>query len=406
MNGKARGQPLVALLAVLGGWIGGRAAGWEAPVSRDDAAYSSSAYGQSQLAPYGYGNGYLVDARGGAQSLPGSLPATPGQMLPPAYGAPYPQGYAAGYGPVYGGYPPTYVLPGSMGMPMPAAGAPVLRPLVMWESGQNGWGPSALTLMPSARPPRDEMAGVAAAPPFYAPGAIAVGANGAAATPAPAKPRRWSADSWALLRRGSGGTLSPGFTPATYGASQAGAVMRYRLDMTSRYRPTAYLRTTSTMGQPSEVTAAIGLSARPMPAVPVVAAIEGRMTQQGILRRFQPAVLAYTELPPFALPGGMRGEAYLQGGYVGGQFATLFADGQVRVDHGLLRLGAIESRVGGGVWGGVQKGAARLDAGPSASIAMPLGKGTFGRVALDWRFRVAGNALPGSGPAVTLSAGF
>ena len=37
---------------------------------------------------------------------------------------------------------------------------------------------------------------------------------------------------------------------------------------------------------------------------------------------------------------------------------------------------------------------------------MPLGKGLFGRAAVDWRFRVAGDADPGSGPALTLSAGF
>lgn len=39
-------------------------------------------------------------------------------------------------------------------------------------------------------------------------------------------------------------------------------------------------------------------------------------------------------------------------------------------------------------------------------ITMPLNNRMFGRLALNWRQRMAGDAEPGSGPAVTLSAGF
>jgi hypothetical protein len=38
-------------------------------------------------------------------------------------------------------------------------------------------------------------------------------------------------------------------------------------------------------------------------------------------------------------------------------------------------------------------------------LRLKLGE-TRSRVALDWRFRVAGNARPASGPALTVSAGF
>jgi len=62
--------------------------------------------------------------------------------------------------------------------------------------------------------------------------------------------------------------------------------------------------------------------------------------------------------------------------------------------------------VGGGVWGGAQKGAARLDIGPSATMTIGLGESAAARLGLDWRFRVAGDAAPASGPALTLSAGF
>jgi hypothetical protein len=137
-----------------------------------------------------------------------------------------------------------------------------------------------------------------------------------------------------------------------------------------------------------------------------VLAGEGRLTEQAGARRIQPALMAITELPPFALPGGLRGEAYGQAGYVGGKFATPFADGQLRIDRGLWRIGQYDTRIGGGIWSGAQKGAYRVDVGPSASVTMPLPRGTFGRIAVDWRFRLAGEARPGSGPAMTLSAGF
>jgi hypothetical protein len=120
----------------------------------------------------------------------------------------------------------------------------------------------------------------------------------------------------------------------------------------------------------------------------------------------RPAVLVVTGLRPVALPLGLRGEAYGQAGYVGGRFATGFADGQLRLDHRVVKLGKADVRFGGGAWGGIQKGASRVDAGPTLTVGQPLGGPASIRLGADWRFRVAGKAAPGSGPAVTLSAGF
>jgi hypothetical protein len=138
----------------------------------------------------------------------------------------------------------------------------------------------------------------------------------------------------------------------------------------------------------------------------VVVAAEGRVNGQPSGTHVRPAVLAYTEVAPIALPLGTRAEFYAQGGYVGGNFACAFADGQLRVDRRLLRLGPGELRAGGGAWGGAQKGASRFDLGPSATLGMPISGSAGARLAVDWRFRIAGNAEPGSGPALTLSAGF
>ncbi|MGC1269314.1 MAG: hypothetical protein WA842_01820, partial [Croceibacterium sp.] len=102
---------------------------------------------------------------------------------------------------------------------------------------------------------------------------------------------------------------------------------------------------------------------------------------------------------------GARAEGYVQAGYVGGDYATGFVDGQARVDRPLLALRGAELSAGGAVWDGAQKGAARLDIGPSATLAFRIGE-TRSRLAVDYRFRVAGDAQPASGPALTLSAGF
>jgi hypothetical protein len=148
------------------------------------------------------------------------------------------------------------------------------------------------------------------------------------------------------------------------------------------------------------------LAARPLAGVPLSVAAEVRVFDGPAGREVRPAAFAVTELPAARLPLGLRAEAYAQAGYVGGRFATAFVDGQARVDRRVARLGqAAEMRVGGGVWGGAQKGAARLDVGPSATASFRLGEAQS-HVALDYRVRVAGAAEPGSGPALTISAGF
>jgi len=217
--------------------------------------------------------------------------------------------------------------------------------------------------------------------------------------------RRWSVDGWVLWRRGSAAGLAGGAAPSTYGGSQLGAVARYRLVPASSHLPALFLRATAPLqGAGKEV--ALGLSARPLGGLPVIAAAEMRVTQAGGKARARPAAMVVSELPAFALPGKSRGEAYVQAGYVGGRNATAFVDGQLRADRKVASVGGIELRAGGGVWGGAQKGAARLDVGPAASAAVGLGAGGAARLALDWRLRVAGDSAPRSGPALTLSAGF
>jgi len=208
-----------------------------------------------------------------------------------------------------------------------------------------------------------------------------------------------------LLRpdyRGPG--VGAGPYPA-YGASQAGAVLRYRLAPSAPQQPMIHLRINAAVDQPHERDLALGVSLRLLPRVPLRLAGELRATQGSGRTRLRPAAFVVTELAPITLPQAFRAEVYGQAGVVGGAGGTAFVDAQVRLDRRIAAIGGAELRGGGGMWGGAQDGAERVDIGPGVTVGMRLGS-TNARLSADWRFRVAGQAAPASGPAITLSAGF
>jgi len=405
---RPSGQPIIALLALIVGWTAARTMSWDE--SALALSYAPPPTGIQLSDPGTAASGpYFADPVAGPQSRV-AVPREQPQRQPEAVqyvelgGVRYLLVPQAAVQPSLPAYQPESV---ARGRPQPA-----LRTRGGLRSALRDWSLSFLGARSNAPEfpalpggVRERFMALAGQP---GEGDMPAGSAARAASPVspPGRSRHWSADAWALIRKNDGQALPGGALPASYGASQAGAVLRYRLDRDSSRRPTAYLRTTSTIGATQEVSAALGLAARPVAGVPVTASIEGRLVDQSGSRRFQPAIMAVTEIAPFPLPLGLRGETYAQGGYVGGKYATPFADGQLRIDHALLHLGKFDARVGAGLWGGAQKGAGRLDAGPGATISMPLGHNLYGRMAFDWRFRIAGKARPGSGPALTLSAGF
>lgn len=217
--------------------------------------------------------------------------------------------------------------------------------------------------------------------------------------------RRWSADSWLMLRSGAGLSVRNGFSAPSYGGSQVGAVLRYRLAPENAHKPSLYLRASGAVRAPRGEEIALGLSARPLARVPITVMAELRASRLGGGTVLRPAVALVSEFPPVNLPLGARADAYGQIGYVGGKDGSAFVDGQFHLTRRLARIGESELRAGGAIWGGAQKGANRVDIGPTASLGIPIGPANT-RLSADWRFRVAGSAAPGSGPAVTLSAGF
>lgn len=221
---------------------------------------------------------------------------------------------------------------------------------------------------------------------------------------------RWSANAWAFWRQGSDAApISQGRVPV-YGASQAGAVLQYRLAPDSTRDPRLYARAYRALVRRGEQELALGASARPIGRMPLRVAGEVRYTDGAFSNALRPAAYAVTELAPFSLPLGARLEAYGQAGYVGGPGATAFADGQASVTRELRQLAgltdnAVRVSLGAAAWGGAQKDAERIDIGPTMRFDLTIGA-VPARLSVDWRERVGGDAGPDSGVAATLSTQF
>jgi hypothetical protein len=225
---------------------------------------------------------------------------------------------------------------------------------------------------------------------------------------APNRPlsKRWSIDGWYAWRSGSGSPRRAAGVPlgASYGGSQGGILARLDLATGDR-RPQAFVRLTHAPDLPSQSDLAFGVGLRPIGEVPLRLQAEARATRIAGRVSVAPAATLVSEVPVIALPFGLSAEGYGQTGWVGGEFDTAFVDGQVRLSRRVTGIGPVDLELGAGVWGGAQKFASRLDVGPSVTLDLRPA-GVPARLALDYRQRVVGSAVPGDGIAVTLSTGF
>lgn len=368
-----RGRPLVMLTLVLAGWILVRAVLWDLPFAQSALLAEASA-----------GTGHVAAGLTALELAQGAVRSTPPQSI---------------------ARPDLAPLPARIGAPPPAQ----LPIAIAQEEGMPGRVQPTALVQPGLAASHQLM-WLAAAGHLPVPQAMAQ-AVASSAGPDPARPaasareERWSLDSWALWRPDSGGALvSQGRVP-TYGASQAGAVLAYRLAPADRRDPRAYMRAYRALIEGGESELAFGANARLVPGLPLRAHAELRVTRFASGTAARPAAFVTSELPPLDLPGRLRGEAYFQGGYVGGKEATPFFDGQGHLLHPVADFDLARISAGAAAWGGVQQGARRLDLGPSMRVDLELAK-TPARLAIDWRERVAGNAAPQSSVAVTLSTRF
>lgn len=120
----------------------------------------------------------------------------------------------------------------------------------------------------------------------------------------------------------------------------------------------------------------------------------------------RPSAFAVTELAPVRLSFDLALEAYAQAGYVGGEAATAFADGQVALTREVLRWSSSpDNPLRLSIGGGAQEGANRVDIGPTMRLDLKFGE-VPARVSIDWRERVGRDAAPASGVAATVSTRF
>jgi len=386
---RTRGQPLLVLIALISGWIGVRAAAWTLLDDAGPAAIAPTA--QADLLPPPAGGERTRRAIAGAAPRPAAATIRPiAAPIAMPIQAPLPQPWRAEPLPGPGLAPAVPLAPLTRDVasaPSPAAPEREDRQRIMAAGGHQLLWMAAAALMPM--------------PPSVAT-RLERPSQRAAALP------RWSADGWVFLRGGAGPPVTfPRLSGGgTYGDSQTGMVLRYRLLPADPHRPALYLRAAGALNGTREQEVAAGLSARPLARVPIAALTEVRVTRNAQGTSARPAVALVTELPPQRLPLGFAAELYGQGGYIGGRAPTAFVDGLVRTERELASIRGAELRAGGGLWGAHQRGSSRVDVGPVASLRLRVGDTASARIEADWRFRVAGRASPGSGPALTLSAGF
>jgi hypothetical protein len=209
--------------------------------------------------------------------------------------------------------------------------------------------------------------------------------------------RRWSLSGWAFVRPGGGVPLAPG---GMLGGSQAGMRGTYRI--AGAQAPLALsLRASAPIEHPRGAEAALGLDWKPLPRVPLHVLAERRQ-KIGPEGRSAFGITVYGGVDAVPL-GPLRVDGYGQAGMVGIRRRDLFADGAVRAGLPLGRGGHLQ--VGAGAWAAAQPGVARVDVGPHVEARLRLGPSSAS-LSGDWRFRVAGNARPGSGPALTLATDF
>ena len=341
--------------------------------------------------------------------LPGTgalTPAAEAATTPPApplaetYFTPPPPPLPA-TGPAYAGYPgyPGYpVFAGYPAYPRPVA-VPYYYPVPARVPRQSADGWSRVE--PTPEPLYYERA-IEAPEPATRYASTAAGARSSPAAPAaipgpagaPVAKRldRLQLTAWALLRGDAGpGNLATG---GTLGGSQVGA--RLTWNFTPAFA--ASLRSSSSVGGVRYAEVAAGVRWKPVASVPVALNFERRQALNEWGGRNAFALFAEGGLYQQPVFGVANLDLYAQGGVVGFESRDLFFDGAATFTRPVWKNWS----AGLGVWGGVQPGLYRVDAGPR--LTMNVRRGI--RLHADYRQRLAGEAAPSSGPALTIAGDF
>lgn len=362
-------------------------------------AYAPQGYGPPPPGAYPYGGGYVYPAAYGPSPYPMMAAGLPG---------PYPVMMAAQRAPRPMYYPVPYPVP------TPAAAPAMVEPAMMSSFA------GATAAEGYSRPvaPIDQWPVIGTIGSTVATQTTPSWGKGRRSGESPirsATADRWSVDAWAMLRPPREGTyrlddadsaLNPGLASAgSLGGSQAGVRISWKplSSIGVHLRASTALLPQGRSVRNQQIVggeAALGVSWKPLASVPVRILAERRQRLGAALGggRDAFALMAEGGLYKQPLPYGLLLDGYGQAGVVGANRRDLFADGALTATYPFMPRFA----VGVGIWGGIQPGLSRFDAGPRLSYQLRPGL----RAHLDYRFRVTGNADPRSGPALTLSAGF
>ncbi len=322
-----------------------------------------------------------IDAAGAEMLQPAALSAMPSGVAPPAH-------FAAAPGPMpvfyYAVPPPAY--PSNYH----TAALPAPRPQQLTHIDPE---PAAIFYAPIPQLDDWPLSRMASAAMPARRSSTTAGQQSMPMAASVAKLDRLQLSAWALLRGKPGPTsLASG---GTLGGSQGGARLTYNI---SRLIGVT-LSSSSPIGGARGGELAAGIRVTPFRSIPVSLTAQRRQAI-GKLGGGRSAFALFLEGGVYQRPiaWGFDLDAYAQAGVVGMRRRDLFADGGATLTRPMFGRFA----AGFGMWGGVQPGVYRVDAGPRVSMRVRDNM----RVHLDYRYRVAGRAEPGSGPVVTLAADF
>jgi hypothetical protein len=217
-------------------------------------------------------------------------------------------------------------------------------------------------------------------------------------------PQGFEVYAYSFWRRGSSpaGTLGNG----QYGGSQSAVIAAIPVLRFSGNPGPARLslagRASVAHGRLREKELAAGVRWRPVARIPVQVIAERRFRED---RPDAFAVLVAGGRSDITLPLRFRLDSYGQAGFVSGQGGGPFADVAVHAHRQIVQSQRASFAVGAGIWGGGQDNVMRMDVGPNMRTKVTAGGALF-QLDASWRVRVAGNARPGNGPAMTLSTSF
>ncbi len=220
--------------------------------------------------------------------------------------------------------------------------------------------------------------------------------------------RHWSGEIYTLAR--GAGNSDPLAASPVLGGGQSGLALAYTVNPLSGHPVSIVGRVTGAAGSsgaldPDTVEGALGLRVKPLAKLPLAIDIE---------RRFALGPLARSTWAARVSGGGQmavgpkaRVELYGEGGVVGLSRPDYYAGGQLRAGAPLFVTRRMKIDAAAGAWGGWQHSAnqslGRLDSGPSVRLNMEPWPFS---AQIDYRWRTAGKAEPGSGPVLTIAGQF